>query len=273
MVFLVAGFSMSATGNVQIDTQEDFAKMKKVVFKTTLGNITIALYDDTPIHRDNMIKLAKEGTYNGTLFHRVISEFMIQGGDVDSKNAKPGQQLGTGDLGYTLQHEIKFPTHYHKRGAVAAARTADQVNPEKRSSSAQFYIVTGKVFSKGQIANMVQQKAYRMQQSIVNELAAPHRKELMQYRMAKDTAAFEALQDKIISEAKRIYSKNPFEYSEEQIETYSTVGGTPHLDGDYTVYGEVIEGMDVVAKIEKVSTDYNDRPETDIKIIEVEVLE
>lgn len=247
-------------------------KMSKALLKTTLGDIVIGLYNDTPKHRDNFIKLAKEGVYNGTLFHRVIKDFMIQGGDVDSKTAKPHQQLGSGDVGYTIEKEIVYPAHFHKRGALAAARTGDQVNPEKRSSGSQFYIVTGKAFTKQQLDNMSKQKENRAKQNIFQNLVNPYRKELMKMQIAKDSVGIESLRQKLISETEKEYAKNPVAFTEEQIKEYTTIGGAPHLDGEYTVYGELLEGMDVVEKIEKETTDHNDRPVKDIKILSVELI-
>lgn len=247
--------------------------LTKIVLNTSLGEIVVALYDDTPKHRDNIVKLAKEGYYDGTLFHRVIKSFMIQGGDGTSKNAQPGQHLGSGDLDYTVEAELRYPAHFHKRGALAAARTADQVNPEKRSSGSQFYIVTGKVYSKQELDKMTQQKEYRAKQNLFQSLAAPYRKDLMKLQAAKDTVAIEKIRQKLISETEAKYAENPASFTQEQIDIYSTIGGTPHLDGEYTVYGEVVKGMEIVDKIEQVETDGNDRPKEDIKIISTSVIE
>lgn len=194
----------------------------RVLLETTAGNILVGLYNETPLHRDNFTKLAKEGFYNGTLFHRVIANFMVQGGDPDSREAKPGQQLGTGDPGYTIAAEF-IPYLYHKRGALSAARTSDYVNPERRSSGSQFYIVWGQTFAPTEVAQMAQ-------------------------RIAMSTG-------------------KPYTYSPEAVNTYETLGGTPHLDGQYTVFGEVIEGLDIVGKIQGVKTDRADRPLEDIRII------
>ena len=192
-----------------------------VEMQTTYGNIVVLLYDDTPLHRENFIKLVNDKVYDGVLFHRVIEGFMIQSGDPDSKNAKPGQMLGEGNLGYNLKAEFR-PNLFHKRGALAAAREGDDVNPQKESSSCQFYIVQGRTWSDAEL-NMIGQR----------------------------------------------YRK---EFPEEQREVYRTIGGAPHLDGDYTVYGEVVEGMDVVDKIAASKRDRFDRPLEDIKIISANVI-
>lgn len=244
----------------------------KVLLHTSLGDITLGLYNDTPLHRDNFIANVKNGVYNGTLFHRVIKDFMIQGGDVDSKDAPKGKMLGSGDIGHTVEAEFVYPKHFHKRGALAAARTGDAVNPEKRSSGSQFYIVTGKVFSQEQLEAMANQKAYRKKQDLFQKNTAPYRKEIMKMQIARDTAGVEALRQKIIEITEAEYAKNPEGFTPEQIEIYSTIGGTPHLDGEYTVYGEVLSGMDVVEKIEGETTDRNDRPENDIKIISAKII-
>lgn len=248
-------------------------EMTKVELKTSHGDIVVGLYKETPKHHDNFVKLVKEGYYNGVLFHRVINDFMIQTGDGNSKTAKPGQMLGTGDPGYTVEAEFVYPKFFHKRGALAAARTADQVNPERRSSGSQFYIVTGKVYNEQQIMQMEHQMNQMNLQSIFQTKAAANQKEIMRLRMARDTAGTEALRQRLIAETEAEAAKNPVKLTEEQRAAYTTVGGTPHLDNQYTVFGEVLEGMDVVAKIEGVATDRNDRPTEDIKIISATVIE
>lgn len=248
-------------------------EMTKVELKTSLGDIVVGLYKETPKHHDNFVKLVNEGYYNGVLFHRVINDFMIQTGDGNSKTAKPGQMLGTGDPGYTVEAEFVYPKFFHKRGALAAARTADQVNPERRSSGSQFYIVTGKVYNEQQIMQMEHQMNQMNLQSIFQAKAAANQKEIMRLRMARDTAGTEALRQRLIAETEAEAAKNPVKLTEEQRAAYTTVGGTPHLDNQYTVFGEVLEGMEVVAKIEGVATDRNDRPTEDIKIISATVIE
>lgn len=187
----------------------------KVVIETKYGNIVMSLYDNTPKHRDNMIKLVKEGFYDSTLFHRVIPEFMIQGGDPDSKKAKVGQPLGAGDVGYKIPAEIN-DVNFHQRGALAAARDN---NPEKASSGCQFYIVVGKKYTDAELDNLSK--------------------------------------------------RNGRTFTPAQREVYKTIGGTPFLDGNYTVFGMVEEGMDVVDKIVKEDRDITDRPRKDVSMIKV----
>ncbi len=199
----------------------------EVLFETTEGNIRIALYDETPLHRDNFLKLTRMHVYDSLLFHRVIKNFMIQSGDTNSKNAKPGQRLGTGDFDYTQEPEFRLPQIIHRRGCVAMAREPDAVNPEMRSSACQFYIVWGKRFSSEEIEK------------------AQERLDTMTHGRVKLT--------------------------QEMIKVYKSVGGTPHLDGQYTVFGEVTEGLDVVERIQKAETDEFDRPFEDIRILRATV--
>lgn len=252
----------------------DMDKETLVKIETTLGDIEVKLYNETPKHRDNFIKLVKDGVYEGTLFHRVIKDFMIQAGDPDSKNAPKGKMLGTGDVGYTVPAEFVYPKYFHKKGALSAARQGDEVNPNKESSGCQFYIVTGKVFSDSTLLNMEQQKNQNKVTEAFNALAQKHMKEIYKMRKANDQDGLFALQDTLFIQAEAEAAKQPdFHFTPEQIKAYTTVGGTPHLDGEYTVFGEVIEGMDVVDKIQQVKTDRSDRPEEDVKIINVSVIE
>ena len=228
-----------------------------------LGDIVVRLYDETPIHRDNFVKLVKEGYYDGTLFHRVIKDFMIQGGDPDSKGAPAGKSLGVGGPDYTLEAEIKDGL-FHKRGALAAARQGDEVNPERRSSGSQFYIVWGQVYNEGQLRQFSKQLKMQQVQQAFNLLAAQHRDEIMQMRRNRDRAGLQEMQDKLASEAEKQVKGNGL--TDEQMKVYSTVGGTPHLDGQYTVFGEVEEGLDVVEMIQSSATGRGDRPLDDIEM-------
>lgn len=218
--FLLTVFFVSA----QVIVNERVVKIDgpKVMMETTMGPIVLQLYNQTPMHRDNFIKLAEEGTYDGLLFHRVIEKFMIQGGDPKSRDAEPDMVLGEGSLGYTVPAEI-VPELFHRRGALCAARQGDEVNPERESSASQFYIVQGEVFS--------------------------------------------------LEMLKKIGERFKKKYTKEQEKVYATEGGAPHLDGDYTVFGQVIEGMDVVDKIAASKCDKNNRPVEDVRIITVKILD
>lgn len=236
-----------------------------ILIETNLGNIKVKLYDDTPLHRDNFIKLVQEGFYNDTLFHRVIKDFMIQGGDPDSKGAPASKSLGTGGPDYTIPAEIVYPTHFHKRGALAAARQADQVNPERESSGSQFYIVWGQTYTEGKLNQLEQQLTAMKERAIFDRLAAENRKKIMDLRRAKDQEGLYELQEELIALTKaELQETGPVVLTEEQREAYRTIGGTPHLDDQYTVFGEVVEGLDVVGKIQEVATHSGDRPKEDI---------
>jgi len=201
-----------------------FAQEKEVnvLIHTDKGKITVKLYNETPLHRDNFIKLVNARQYDGLLFHRVIRQFMIQTGDINSKDSPAGEKLGDGDLGYTIPAEIVYPRYFHKNGQLCAARTEDELNPEKASSASQFYIVTGKYFTENELNKMEQER---------NITLTP-----------------------------------------EQRQAYMTQGGTPHLDGAYTVFGEVVKGKKVVDKIQFVLTDVYDRPVKNIKIKSMKII-
>ena len=246
-------------------------KMTKVKLETTLGDIVVELYNETPQHRDNFIKLVKEGYYNGVLFHRVIKDFMIQTGDGNSKNAGPETTLGDGDPGYTIEAEFVYPKYFHKRGALAAARTPDQMNPERRSSGSQFYIVTGKIFSSEVLKQMIQNKAKRVKEETVVRLVTENSAKIKQMQEKQDNASLMALQNEIIQQA-QAKADSLTKLTDEQMDAYTSIGGTPHLDGEYTVFGEVVSGMDVVDKIQNTTTGRNDRPTVDIKIVKATIV-
>ena len=220
LTILVCGLTACKPGQKKDGNMEKETKLK---IETSAGDIIVKLYNETPKHRDNFIKLAEEGTYEGTLFHRVIKDFMIQAGDPESKYAPKGKMLGAGDVGYTVPAEFVYPKYFHKKGALSAARQGDNVNPKKESSGCQFYIVTGKFFTEMELDKMTKEKG--------------------------------------------------IEFTPEQKEAYMLEGGTPHLDGNYTVFGEVIQGMKVVDKIQFVETNAEDRPTKNIKIKSMKLIE
>ena len=245
----------------------------KVRISTNYGDIVVKLYDETPEHRDNFLKLAREGYYDSTLFHRVIKDFMIQGGDPDSKGAPAGKRLGTGGPEYTIPAEFVYPKYFHKRGVLSAARQADQVNPERRSSGSQFYIVWGKKYSENELKQLAAQLDGQRGQQIFNGLAAQHRDSIQAMYKAGDQKGLMALQQRLAAETDKILKETPgFTFTPEQTADYTTVGGTPFLDNQYTVFGEVVEGLDVVEKIQSVATGSADRPKEDV-IMTMTVLE
>lgn len=240
-----------------------------VDLETTAGPIRIKLYDDTPQHRDNFVKLVKEGFYDGVLFHRVIDGFMVQTGDPNSKNAKPGDRLGASDPGYTLPAEIVYPKHYHKYGAIAAARTGDNVNPERRSSSSQFYIVTGRKATQSQMEQMAGQAVMGERQKLFNELSRQHVDSIRAMYDRNDREGVEKLRMELIDTVEKQIPAKPL--PEQMVQDYVNLGGTPHLDSQYTVFGEVISGMETVEKIQKAETDDMDRPKQDVRIIKATI--
>lgn len=224
-----AGTTIKTAKNVGKVTTVKTEERPEVLIETTMGNIRVALYNETPLHRDNFLKLIREyHYYDSLLFHRVIPDIMIQAGDPYSKNAPKGAVLGDHSLDYTIPAEIRLPQIYHKRGALAAAREPDMVNPKRESSSSQFYIVYGR---------------------------------------KQDERGLQRGRDNL-----RQLFGDSIKMTDEMREAYTTVGGTPHLDGGYTVFGEVLDGMDVVDCIQRVERDANDRPLEDVRIIKATIL-
>ena len=239
----------------------------RIKIKTTEGDIIVRLYDETPLHRDNFIKLASEGYFDGTLFHRIIKDFMIQGGDPDSKNAPAGKNLGAGGPDYTIPAEFVYPQLFHKRGALSAARLGDEVNPNRESSGSQFYIVWGKTFKSQELKQLERQMAMQQEQTVFNQIAQEYKAEIMNLRRNKDRAGLQTLQEKLVVDSKEKCKEMGIpEFTAEQVETYTKIGGTPYLDNQYTVFGEVESGLDVVEKIQNCETARNDRPKTDISM-------
>lgn len=270
VMFLVGILASCGAGSNQKNNME---KRTQVKLETTQGDIVVALYNETPKHRDNFIKLAKEGVYDSTLFHRVIKQFMIQAGDPDSKTANDTASLGSGDVGYTIPAEFA-PQFFHRKGALAAARMGDDVNPNRESSGCQFYIVTGRKFREAQLLDMAAQKNNQRVETIFNELARKHMKEIYKLRKANDDNALMELQDSLEAQAYAMAKEEePFMFTPEQLAAYSTVGGAPHLDGAYTVFGEVVSGMETVEKIEVTKTGRADRPIENVRILKATVLE
>lgn len=250
-------------------------KETTVIMHTSLGDVTLKLYNETPLHRDNFIKLVKEGTYNGLLFHRVIKDFMVQGGDVTSKDAPMNKSLGAGDLGYTVPAEFVFPKYFHKKGALCAARTGDEINPERASSASQFYIVTGKKYTEGELKQMEKQLENRLKQSIFARLQTENKAKIMQLYRNGEKEELAILRDTLVGKTELEAEKRKEEacLPAELREAYRSVGGVPFLDNQYTVYGEVVDGIEVVDAIQKVKTNKQDRPLENIVIKSMELVE
>lgn len=241
----------------------------KVLIKTSAGNMIVELYDDTPKHKANFIKLVKESYYDGLLFHRVIQNFMIQGGDPDSKNAAPDKVLGNGGPGYEIDAEIR-PNHFHRKGALAAARNSDDVNPEKKSSGSQFYIVQGKTFTAQELDNLVIKINNTRKTSMFSRIL---RQKLDKLSDNYSPEKFQKIMDMVKDSVENVLMpKYTFSIPEERRQVYMKEGGVPHLDGNYTVFGQVIEGLDVIDKIAAGETDQNDRPKKDVVILTMKIL-
>ncbi len=242
-----------------------------VLINTGFGDIKVKLYKETPLHRENFIKLVSDKFYDSLLFHRVIKGFMIQGGDPDSKNAS-SVLVGNGGPGYTIPAEFNSK-YFHKKGAIAAARRGDDVNPGKESSGSQFYIVQGKVFTDAELDKIEKRIYIRDKRDIFNNYLNSQENKALKIkidslRKEKNILELGRAMKEVENKLQEEYNKlELFEFTEEQRRIYTTIGGSPHLDGDYTVFGEVIEGIKIIEKITSVKTEKNNRPVEDIKMI------
>lgn len=273
LILMAATINSCGAGSSQNAKAQTTENETKVLIKTSVGDITIKLYNETPQHRDNFIKLVNEHFYDSILFHRVIKDFMVQAGDPESKNAEKGVQLGAGGPGYNIPAEFVYPKYFHKRGALSAARQADQVNPERKSSGSQFYIVTGKKYGKYDLQDMETQLRQKQGQGIFDRLVAQNRDSIMNLQLAGDNDGLLKLQEELNTKTNQLLNEQgPFKFTQEQVNAYMSEGGTPFLDNDYTVFGEVIDGMKTVDKIESAGTDMSDRPRKDIRIITMEII-
>lgn len=270
-LLLLALCMLAASCNGQNGTQQT-----EVLLETTAGNIRLRLYDDTPGHRDNFIQNVKDGMYDGVTFHRIIRGFMVQTGDPDTRTGNHPKVEPDNDsvLGPSIPAEIAYPKYIHRNGVLAAAREGDDINPEKRSSRYQFYIVTGAIQTDDALQNFEQARTQAAIEQRYQQLIDTEREQLDAIRRdeGKDRQMrrLNVLHDQAETD---VYANPPKPYSQEQKRAYRMYGGAPWLDGEYTIFGEVVEGMAIVKLIEKTRTDKSDRPLADIRIIKASVVE
>ena len=239
-----------------------------VKISTNLGDMKFRLYNDTPKHRDAFIQLANESYYDGTLFYRVIQNYLIQGGSKSSRNASPGKRIGYGDPEHTVDDEI-VPAHFHQKGSLCAPRQPDEVNPFKQSDISQFYIVKGQAFTEGELDTMELAVNRPIRKKITAQIYTPEiRQKLKELKAENKVDEFRELAGQVKNDIESRYQLDPgiLEFSEAQRQAYTTVGGYPDLDGKYTIFGECIAGFEVIDKIAALKTDSNNRPLTDVKI-------
>jgi peptidyl-prolyl cis-trans isomerase B (cyclophilin B) len=244
-------------------------KYPTIVIETNYGTMKAMLYDDTPVHNDHYLKLIKQGYFNGTLFHRVVNNFVIQGGAQDSRNAPAGAVIGSGRTDMELMPEFR-ENRFHKKGALAAPRKGNDENPQKKSDASQFYIVHGKVYSAGRLDSMEMNVNVPIKNALIRTYYVPHKEELARLK-ENDPSGFNALLDSVLGVVDSLYLEAPgkFFFPEGLKEAYSSIGGAHHLDGEYTVFGEVTEGLEVIDKITASPVDSNSRPHSDVKIIRI----
>ena len=242
-----------------------------VVIETNHGTMKAILYDDTPRHSTHFLKLVKQGYFNGTLFYRVIRNFMIQGGAQDSRNAPAGIQVGSGRRDMEILPEFRT-NRFHKKGALAVPRRDEKENPQKKSDASQFYIVHGQKYTNGQLDTLEMRVNVPIKNKIISQYYIPYKEKLAELKNS-DPHAFNTLLDSILNIVDSLYEIAPgkLHFDLKKREVYSTLGGAHYLDGDYTVFGEVIEGLEVIDKIASLAVDGNMRPKKDAKIIRVYV--
>ncbi|SEA22664.1 peptidyl-prolyl cis-trans isomerase B (cyclophilin B) [Porphyromonadaceae bacterium KH3R12] len=246
------------------------ANYPTIVIETNYGTMKAMLYDDTPVHSNHYLKLIKEGYFDGTLFHRVVKDFVIQGGAQDSRDAPSGARIGGGRTDMELMPEFR-ENRFHKKGALAAPRRGDNENPQKKSDASQIYIVQGRVYTQGRLDSMEMAVNVPIRNEIIRTHYLPHKEKLDELKAANDASGFNALLDSLLNVVDSLYAIAPgkFFLPQELKEAYTTLGGIDRLDGSYTVFGEVTEGLEVIDKIAALPVDENSRPKTDAKIIRI----
>ncbi|HHU96616.1 MAG: peptidylprolyl isomerase [Bacteroidota bacterium] len=245
------------------------SKYPTVVIETNHGTMKAVLYDDTPVHSDHYLKLIRQGYFNGTLFHRVVKDFVIQGGAQDSRNARPGQRIGSGRKDMELMPEFR-EQRYHKRGALAAPRKGDQENPQKKSDASQFYIVQGKKYTEKQLDSIDVADNAPVRNKLLNTHYTPRKQELERLK-ANNPKRYEVVHDSLLAVVDSLFMRSPSRtvIPEGSREVYKKSGGVIHLNGSYTVFGEVVEGLETIDKIAALPVDAHDRPVSDVKIVRV----
>ena len=244
-------------------------KYPNVIISTNYGDMKVMLYDDTPKHADYFLNLVKKGYFDGTLFHRVINHFMIQGGAQDSRNAPAGVAVGGGNPSMEIMSVFRAG-RYHRKGALCAPRNSDDKNPKKKSDMSQFYIVQGKVYRVGELDTIEMAVNVPIKNALIRTHYNPHKEELAALKTS-DSGRFNAKLDSILHVVDSLYEPAPgkFFFLPQQKNDYTTVGGARNLDGEYTVYGQVVAGLDVIDKIAALATDKRERPVKDAKILRV----
>ena len=271
MIQKIMMWCLLAVGLLTSCTQKlDPNKPVYVRVETTMGDVTVMLYDDTPLHRDNFIKLCQENAYEGLLFHRIIKDFVVQGGDPASKAHEPGVLYGDGDGGYTVPAEI-LPNHFNKRGALIDAKESDEVNPERRSAGTQFCFIQGKKWTDEELDGIEERINNTRRTWLYYKFQARLKQE--NPTLAQTDMADELHMQTTLLVEDTLSTLEPMRIPEEHREVYRTLGGSPHLDGSVTIFGEVVEGLDIVEKISLVETDKNDRPLQDVIVLKTKVFQ
>jgi cyclophilin family peptidyl-prolyl cis-trans isomerase len=256
---------------ISISACKKKAEEPQVQFTTTEGVFVVKLYKETPQHRDNFVTLVEQGYYDGLLFHKVMKDFLLQTGDPNSKNAGQNRLLGSGGPGYTIPAEIHYPQFFHRKGVLSAARLPDAENPNRESNGSQFYIVIGKKYTEVELDSIEMDDYNRQMEQIWQRIIALHKNKIAAAQGDKEKLAI--VQDTLVALAeKEIDPQKLFFFTPEQREAYTTVGGIPFMDKEYTVFGEVAEGLEVLEKISEQATNRNDRPIKDIRIIKAEII-
>ncbi len=271
----VAVFALTTLFGCHQNSKNMQEKETEVLIETSQGDLRVKLYNETPQHRDNFLKLVREGVYDNILFHRIVRNFMVQTGDPVRRPADaPASKVDTNTLKYTIPAEIRYPRYFHKNGALAAARQPDSINPTKASSSCHFYIVSGKPYTSSELMELNQLKAQQRIEQLEEELSKEHIKELYLLRKRGEKEKYQALKDSILRRAQEaVMADPPLPFTAAQKKAYAEEGGAPYLDGEYTVFGEVIEGFPVIDALSRIKTNGKEQPLTEVVVKKISVIE